>query len=97
MLLVWLTVGWREAVVVGAAVIITLAATLFASWAWGFTINRVSLFALIFSIGILVDDAIVVVENIHRHMALRQRQRSARSFRAPSTRSAARRSSRPSP
>ena len=69
-LLVWLTVGWREAVVVGAAVVITLAATLFASWAWGFTINRVSLFALIFSIGILVDDAIVIVENIHRHMAL---------------------------
>jgi multidrug efflux pump subunit AcrB len=67
-LLVWLTVGWREAIVVGAAVIITLAATLFASWAYGFTINRVSLFALIFSIGILVDDAIVVVENIHRHM-----------------------------
>ena len=69
-LLVWLTVGWREAVVVGAAVVITLAATLFASWAWGFTINRVSLFALIFAIGILVDDAIVVVENIHRHMQL---------------------------
>jgi multidrug efflux pump subunit AcrB len=69
-LLVWLTVGWREAAVVGAAVIITLAATLFASWAWGFTINRVSLFALIFAIGILVDDAIVVVENIHRHMGL---------------------------
>jgi multidrug efflux pump subunit AcrB len=68
--LVWLTVGWREAVVVGAAVIITLAATLFASWAWGFTINRVSLFALIFAIGILVDDAIVVVENINRHMGL---------------------------
>jgi multidrug efflux pump subunit AcrB len=69
-LLVWLTVGWREAIVVGTAVVITLAATLFASWAWGFTINRVSLFALIFSIGILVDDAIVIVENIHRHMAL---------------------------
>ncbi len=69
-LLVWLTVGWCEAVVVGAAVVITLAATLFASWAWGFTINRVSLFALIFAIGILVDDAIVIVENIHRHMAL---------------------------
>ncbi len=67
-LLVVLTMGRREAVVVGAAVIVTLAATLFASWAWGFTINRVSLFALIFSIGILVDDAIVVVENIHRHM-----------------------------
>jgi multidrug efflux pump subunit AcrB len=53
-------------VIVGAAVTLTLAATLFASWAWGFTLNRVSLFALIFSIGILVDDAIVVVENIHR-------------------------------
>lgn len=69
-LLVALAMGRREAVVVGAAVIVTLAATLFASWAWGFTINRVSLFALIFSIGILVDDAIVVVENIHRHMRL---------------------------
>jgi multidrug efflux pump subunit AcrB len=69
-LLVLLTLGWREAVVVGSAVVITLAVTLFASWAWGFTINRVSLFALIFSIGILVDDAIVVVENIHRHMRL---------------------------
>jgi multidrug efflux pump subunit AcrB len=69
-LLVMLAMGRREALVVGAAVIVTLAATLFASWAWGFTINRVSLFALIFSIGILVDDAIVIVENIHRHMAL---------------------------
>ncbi len=69
-LLVWLAVGWRDAIVVGAAVVITLAATLFASWAWGFTINRVSLFALIFAIGILVDDAIVIVENINRHMGL---------------------------
>jgi multidrug efflux pump subunit AcrB len=69
-LLVWLALGWREAVVVGSAVILTLMLTLFASWAMGFTINRVSLFALIFSIGILVDDAIVVVENIHRHMAM---------------------------
>jgi multidrug efflux pump subunit AcrB len=69
-LLVLATLGWREAIVVGSAVIITLMLTLFASWAMGFTINRVSLFALIFSIGILVDDAIVVVENIHRHMAL---------------------------
>ncbi|HEU4483899.1 MAG TPA: efflux RND transporter permease subunit [Povalibacter sp.] len=68
--LVLVAVGRREAVVVGSAVIVTLAATLFASWAWGFTINRVSLFALIFSIGILVDDAIVVVENIHRHLHL---------------------------
>ncbi len=72
--LVLLALGWREALVVGAAVIITLAVTLFASWAWGFTLNRVSLFALIFSIGILVDDAIVVVENIHRHMQLGERR-----------------------
>jgi multidrug efflux pump subunit AcrB len=69
-LLVLFALGWREAVVVGSAVILTLLITLFASWAWGFTLNRVSLFALIFSIGILVDDAIVVVENIHRHMNL---------------------------
>jgi len=69
-LLVVLTMGRREAAVVGAAVGVTLAATLFASWAWGFTINRVSLFALIFSIGILVDDAIVIVENIHRRMGI---------------------------
>jgi multidrug efflux pump subunit AcrB len=68
-LLVLFALGWREAIVVGSAVILTLAVTLFASWAMGFTLNRVSLFALIFSIGILVDDAIVVVENIHRHMA----------------------------
>ncbi|CAG0943500.1 Multidrug resistance protein MdtC [Gammaproteobacteria bacterium] len=68
--LVLVTMGRREALVVGAAVIVTLAATLFASWAWGFTINRVSLFALIFSIGILVDDAIVIVENIHRRQHL---------------------------
>jgi multidrug efflux pump subunit AcrB len=68
--LVFVALGRREAAVVGSAVVLTLAATLFASWAWGFTLNRVSLFALIFSIGILVDDAIVVVENIHRHAAL---------------------------
>ena len=68
--LVFLALGRREAAIVGTAVILTLTVTLFASWAWGFTLNRVSLFALIFSIGILVDDAIVVVENIHRHQAL---------------------------
>ena len=67
-ILVLLTMSWREAVIVGGAIFITLAITLFASWSWGFTLNRVSLFALIFSIGILVDDAIVVVENIHRHL-----------------------------
>ena len=72
--LVWLAMGRREALVVGVAVLLTLAATLFASWAWGFTLNRVSLFALIFSIGILVDDAIVVVENIHRRRALAPHQ-----------------------
>ena len=68
--LVFFALGRREAAIVGSAVVLTLTATLFASWAWGFTLNRVSLFALIFSIGILVDDAIVVVENIHRHMRL---------------------------
>ncbi len=68
--LVFFALGRREAAIVGSAVVLTLTATLFASWAWGFTLNRVSLFALIFSIGILVDDAIVVVENIHRHQAL---------------------------
>ncbi|RUM93731.1 MAG: AcrB/AcrD/AcrF family protein [Thiothrix sp.] len=69
-ILVWLAMGWRESIIVGVAIIVTLLITLFASWAWGFTLNRVSLFALIFSIGILVDDAIVVVENIHRHMVM---------------------------
>ena len=68
--LVFMALGKREAAIVGTAVILTLTVTLFASWAWGFTLNRVSLFALIFSIGILVDDAIVVVENIHRHQQL---------------------------
>jgi multidrug efflux pump subunit AcrB len=68
--LVFFSLGRREAAIVGSAVVLTLTTTLFASWAWGFTLNRVSLFALIFSIGILVDDAIVVVENIHRHRQL---------------------------
>ncbi|MGL1959168.1 MAG: efflux RND transporter permease subunit [Colwellia sp.] len=69
-ILVLIALGKREAIIVGVAVIITLMLMLFASWAWGFTLNRVSLFALIFSIGILVDDAIVVVENIHRHQQI---------------------------
>lgn len=76
-LLVLATMSWREAVIVGSAIFITLALTLFASWVWGFTLNRVSLFALIFSIGILVDDAIVVVENIHRHMQLEKRNKTS--------------------
>ena len=75
--LVFLALGHREAAIVGSAVILTLTVTLFASWAWGFTLNRVSLFALIFSIGILVDDAIVVVENVHRHHALEPHKRLA--------------------
>jgi multidrug efflux pump subunit AcrB len=65
--LVAFAVGWREGVVVLVVVPTTILLTLFASWILGYTINRVSLFALIFSIGILVDDAIVVVENIDRH------------------------------
>jgi multidrug efflux pump subunit AcrB len=72
--LVWLALGRREAFIVGVAVLLTLSVMLFASWAWGFTLNRVSLFALIFSIGILVDDAIVVVENIHRRRELAQHE-----------------------
>lgn len=78
-LLVLATMSWREAAIVGSAIFITLAFTLFASWVWGFTLNRVSLFALIFSIGILVDDAIVVVENIHRHMQLEKKTLSEKS------------------
>ncbi|MBS0518913.1 MAG: efflux RND transporter permease subunit [Proteobacteria bacterium] len=66
-LLITLTVGWREGLVVLVVIPTTILLTLFASWLMGYTINRVSLFALIFSIGILVDDAIVVVENIVRH------------------------------
>ena len=69
-ILIAFTLGWREAVVVGVAVPVTLALTLLMSYLYGYTLNRVTLFALIFSIGILVDDAIVVVENIHRHFKL---------------------------
>jgi multidrug efflux pump subunit AcrB len=67
-----LALGWREAVVVAVAVPVTLALTLLVYYLSGYTLNRVTLFALIFSIGILVDDAIVVVENIHRHMSLKK-------------------------
>nr|WP_320132614.1 efflux RND transporter permease subunit [uncultured Holophaga sp.] len=68
--LILLAMGWRSAVVVAVAVPVTLALTLLLTYLMGYTLNRVTLFALIFSIGILVDDAIVVVENIHRHMHL---------------------------
>jgi multidrug efflux pump subunit AcrB len=66
-LLIALVMGWRSALVVAIAVPVTLALTLFVYFLFGYTLNRVTLFALIFSIGILVDDAIVVVENIERH------------------------------
>jgi multidrug efflux pump subunit AcrB len=69
-ILITFTLGWREAVVVGVAVPVTLALTLLINYLYGYTLNRVTLFALIFSIGILVDDAIVVVENIHRHFKM---------------------------
>ena len=65
--LITLAIGWRAGVVVLVVIPTTILLTLFAAWLMGYTINRVSLFALIFSIGILVDDAIVVVENIVRH------------------------------
>ncbi len=65
--LIWLALGAREAAVVLTAVPVTLALTLFVFYLYGYTLNRITLFALIFSIGILVDDAIVVVENIVRH------------------------------
>ncbi len=65
-LLVWFALGWRPAVVVTLVIPVVLLMTIFAAWILGMTIDRVSLFALIFSIGILVDDAIVVTENIYR-------------------------------
>ncbi len=74
--LILLAMGWRSAVVVGVAVPVTLSLTLLITYLFGYTLNRVTLFALIFSIGILVDDAIVVVENIHRHMHLPGRPKS---------------------
>jgi multidrug efflux pump subunit AcrB len=72
-LLIGLFLGWREAAIVLVAVPVTLGLTLFVYYALGYTLNRITLFALIFSIGILVDDAIVVVENIYRHMSMRDR------------------------
>jgi multidrug efflux pump subunit AcrB len=70
-LLVAVAIGWREAIAVAVVIPTTILLTLFAARLMGYTLNRVSLFALIFSIGILVDDAIVVIENIARHWAMR--------------------------
>ncbi|MCX6904342.1 MAG: efflux RND transporter permease subunit [Verrucomicrobia bacterium] len=69
-LLIMLTLGWRESGIVAIAIPCTLALTLLVFYLYGYTLNRITLFALIFSIGILVDDAIVVVENIVRHFHL---------------------------
>jgi multidrug efflux pump subunit AcrB len=71
-LLIALALGWRESIVVAVAVPVTLALTILVTYLYGYTLNRVTLFALIFSIGILVDDAIVVVENIHRHFRMKK-------------------------
>jgi len=68
--LILLALGWRESLIVAVAIPTTLALTLLVFYLYGFTLNRITLFALIFSIGILVDDAIVVVENIVRHFHL---------------------------
>ncbi len=70
-LLITFAIGWREGVVVAVVIPAAILLTLFASHRMGYTINRVSLFALIFSIGILVDDAIVIVENISRHWGMK--------------------------
>ncbi|HUF10779.1 MAG TPA: efflux RND transporter permease subunit, partial [Rhodothermales bacterium] len=73
-LLVWFALGWREALIVLVAVPVTLALTLLVYRLYGYTLNRITLFALVFAIGILVDDAIVVVENIARHMRMGRRE-----------------------
>ncbi len=69
-LLILFFLGWRESIIVMLAIPSTLALTLLVFYLYGYTLNRITLFALIFSIGILVDDAIVVVENIVRHLRL---------------------------
>ena len=69
--LVLFAIGWRESIVVAIVIPVTILLTLFSAHIMGYTLNRVSLFALIFSIGILVDDAIVVIENIARHWGLK--------------------------
>jgi len=72
--LILLTLGWRESTIVAMAIPATLALTLLVFYLYGYTLNRITLFALIFSIGILVDDAIVVLENIVRHFQLPQNE-----------------------
>ena len=81
--LIWLVLGRRESAVVLTAIPVTLALTLFVFYLYGYTLNRITLFALIFSIGILVDDAIVVVENIVRHARMSHDGREPGSGRRP--------------
>ncbi len=71
-LLIWFTLGMRESGVVALAIPVTLALTMATFYFYGYTLNRITLFALIFSIGILVDDAIVIVENVVRHFHLEE-------------------------
>ncbi len=70
-ILVFFALGARPAIVVGVIIPVVILITIFAAWLQGYSINRVSLFALIFSIGILVDDAIVVVENMYRRWLMK--------------------------
>ena len=86
-LLIALFLGWRESGVVLLAIPVTLALTLSIFYLYGYTLNRITLFALIFSIGILVDDAIVVVENIVRHFRLPREPGPLRAAMWPSRRS----------
>ncbi|MGE3172331.1 MAG: efflux RND transporter permease subunit [Planctomycetota bacterium] len=73
-ILITLMLGWREAIVVALAVPITFGLTLLVNWLGGYSINRVTLFALILALGLVVDDPIVDVENIHRHLQRRDRK-----------------------
>lgn len=70
--LIWLTLGWREALIVAVAVPITFSLTLMINYLFGYTINRVTLFALTLALGLVVDDPIVDVENIYRHIKMRK-------------------------
>ncbi len=68
--LVWLSLGWRGALVVFLSVPVTFALTLFIYYLFGYTLNRITLFALVFVTGIVVDDSIIIAENIHRHFKI---------------------------
>jgi multidrug efflux pump subunit AcrB len=76
--LIWFVLGHRESAIVGIAIPVTLALTMTVFYLYGYTLNRITLFALIFSIGILVDDAIVIVENIVRHFRLPENRERSR-------------------